>query len=249
MRVRTGCNASPDHQDVLVVGVDAHGHDRAASRTRTRSSSGSLRFLNMQQAKMGRLMSVGLVGQGTIKAIHDTGMFVNNQPQSDIELELKRPQSRRNTAAVGRASTSRSATVGYGVQAAYERLGREPATGEKPAHAGLDCIEQHDFTRISRDGDQADSTVTGKPDDLLQAVAVEIEDEEFDLLETGFRVQAGALADDGAPCAADTRCHPAPENGVGIVYPDSQTVPCASHDLPLGSDTPAPMTDLSPSRH
>ena len=45
-------------------------------------------------------MSVGLVGQGTIKAIHDTGMFVNNQPQFDIELDVTVPDRDPYTATI-----------------------------------------------------------------------------------------------------------------------------------------------------
>jgi hypothetical protein len=44
-----------------------------------------------QQAKVTRLMSAGLVGQGTIKAIRDTGVQVNYQPQFEIDLEVTLP--------------------------------------------------------------------------------------------------------------------------------------------------------------
>lgn len=50
-----------------------------------------LQDVQAQQAKAARLMSVGLVGQGTIKAVRDTGVQVNYQPQFEIDLEVALP--------------------------------------------------------------------------------------------------------------------------------------------------------------
>ena len=53
-----------------------------------------------QQAKATRLMSVGLVGQGVIKAIRDTGVQVNYQPQFEIDLEVTLPDREPYTATI-----------------------------------------------------------------------------------------------------------------------------------------------------
>ncbi|MBN2848655.1 MAG: hypothetical protein JXP72_09460 [Coriobacteriia bacterium] len=50
-----------------------------------------LKDVQEQQAKAARLMSVGLIGQGTIKAIRDTGVQVNYQPQFEIDLDIVVP--------------------------------------------------------------------------------------------------------------------------------------------------------------
>lgn len=50
-----------------------------------------MKDLQAQQAKATRLMSVGVVGQGTIKAIRDTGVQVNYQPQFEIDLDVAIP--------------------------------------------------------------------------------------------------------------------------------------------------------------
>jgi len=50
-----------------------------------------LKDMQEQQAKTARLMSVGLVGTGTITAIRDTGVQVNYQPQFEIDLQIAVP--------------------------------------------------------------------------------------------------------------------------------------------------------------
>jgi hypothetical protein len=54
-------------------------------------ANAALQGVQEQQAKAAYLMSSGLVGQGTIKALRDTGMQVNYQPQFEIELEISVP--------------------------------------------------------------------------------------------------------------------------------------------------------------
>jgi hypothetical protein len=51
----------------------------------------ALKSVQEQQATQVRLLSEGLVGQGTIKALRDTGTQVNYQPQFEIDLEIALP--------------------------------------------------------------------------------------------------------------------------------------------------------------
>lgn len=50
-----------------------------------------LKDMQEQQARAARLMSVGLVGQASIKALRDTGLQVNNQPRFEIDLDVTVP--------------------------------------------------------------------------------------------------------------------------------------------------------------
>lgn len=47
--------------------------------------------VQQEQALMTRLMTVGIVGQGTIKQLRDTGVQVNMQPQFEIDLDVVIP--------------------------------------------------------------------------------------------------------------------------------------------------------------
>lgn len=47
--------------------------------------------VQQEQALMTRLMTVGIVGQGVLKALRDTGVQVNMQPQFEIDLDVTVP--------------------------------------------------------------------------------------------------------------------------------------------------------------
>ena len=55
------------------------------------NANDALKSVQQQQATQVRLMTEGLVGQGTIKALRDTGTQVNYQPQFEIDLEIALP--------------------------------------------------------------------------------------------------------------------------------------------------------------
>lgn len=50
-----------------------------------------MKQMQEEQALMTRLMTTGLAGQGTIKALRDTGVQVNMQPQFEIDLDVTVP--------------------------------------------------------------------------------------------------------------------------------------------------------------
>lgn len=47
--------------------------------------------VSQEQALMQRLMTVGIVGQGVLKALRDTGVQINMQPQFEIDLDVTIP--------------------------------------------------------------------------------------------------------------------------------------------------------------
>jgi len=47
--------------------------------------------VQQEQALITRLMTVGIVGQGVLKALRDTGVQINMQPQFEIDLDVTVP--------------------------------------------------------------------------------------------------------------------------------------------------------------
>ena len=47
--------------------------------------------VSQEQALLQRLMTVGIVGQGVLKALRDTGVQINMQPQFEIDLDVTIP--------------------------------------------------------------------------------------------------------------------------------------------------------------